>query len=111
MVNGSIMHEILPCPFPALISPSARGELSLLSPSEFDVQRVFPRRNGLVGNSRMVELSAAEFLSPDAFTGFRNTSTTRPAVVTTATALRSLASTQMFPATSKAIPSAPSRIG
>jgi len=36
-----------------LISPAVFGELSRLLPSEFEVQNFLPRRNGLVGNSRM----------------------------------------------------------
>ena len=69
---------------------------------------------GLVGNSRMCVSPAAmsaEFLSPAVFTGLRKTSKTLPSLVTTATAFLSLASTQILPARSKAMPSAPSRMG
>ena len=45
------------------------------------------------------------------FTGLRKTSMTFPSLVTTATAFRSLASTQIFPSRSRAMPSPPSRIG
>jgi len=54
-----------------LISPRLLGELSRRLRSEFDVQNCLPSRNGLVGNSRMVVLSAAKLRSPDEFTGLR----------------------------------------
>src|SRR5207249_10270326 len=109
------MQEILPMPGPAgLTSPPVLGKLSRLLRSELAVQKIFPLRKGLVGNSRIRLFptdGSAELLSPDAFTGLRKTSATLPSLVTTATAFRSLASTQMLPATSSAMPSPPSRIG
>jgi hypothetical protein len=52
------IQEILPrflvgVPPEASISPADRGELSRLSPSDIDVQKTFPVRKGLVGNSRI----------------------------------------------------------
>src|SRR5690242_13574466 len=97
------MQEILPrfAPEPPLISPAARGELSRRSPSELAVQKSEPIRNGLVGSSRMWLLPAsvsAALRSPALFTGLRNTSATRPSLVATTIALRSLAEFQMLPA-------------
>jgi len=51
---------------PASTSPAERGELSRRSPSEFEVQKIFPLINGLAGNSRMRVLPnavSAAFLS------------------------------------------------
>src|SRR5262245_11580483 len=109
------MQEILPRlgPF-GLISPAVLGELSRRLPSDWEVQNTFPVRNGLVGNSRIrvfPSAVSAEFLNPFEFTGLRNTSKTFPSLVTSATEFRSLGSTQIFPNTSSAIPSPPSRIG
>ena len=116
------MHEILPRgDAPGFTSPPTFGELSLLSPSEFEVQRIFPVKYGLLGNSRMFESSAtgavvgsAEFLKPAEFAGLRKTSITLGSLllfVTTTMAFRSLTEFQIFPARSKAIPSVPSRRG
>src|SRR5215831_3855321 len=103
------MQEILPrIAEPGTISPPVLGELSRRLPSDWDVQNTFPVRKGLVGNSRIFVLPSvvsAEFLRLSEFTGLRKTSSTLPSLVTTATALRSLASTQMLPATSRTIPS------
>ena len=90
------------------------GELSRRLPSDIDVQNSLSGRKGLVGNSRMClfpSAVSAEFLNPAEFTGLRNTSNTFPSLVTTATAFRSLASTQIFSSRSRAMPSPPSRIG
>src|SRR5262245_30340277 len=109
------MHEILPlvstAPL-ALSSPVVLGELSRRLPSELAVQNLLPASTGLVGNSRMWLFPApsAEFLSPAALTGLRNTSMTR-CLVTTTIALRSLAEVQILPSRSSAMPSAPSRYG
>src|SRR4030095_6778390 len=109
------MQEILPTLDPiGLISPAVLGELSRRLPSDWDVQNSFPIRNGLVGNSRMRVFPfavSAEFLNPLEFTGLRKTSKTLPCLVTNAPAFRSWASTQIFPNTSRAMPSPPSRIG
>src|SRR6266498_3807529 len=112
------MHEIFPlgAPVPP-ISPAVLGELSRRFPSLFAVQKVFPRRNGLVGNSRIRRLSIAEeFLKPKfgslgfVFTGFRKTSADTP-VPKIAIAFRSLTEAQIFPLMSKAMPSTPSSRG
>ena len=38
---------------PAFTSPALLGELSRLSPSDWEMQKTLPVMNGLVGNSRM----------------------------------------------------------
>src|SRR5215471_4339565 len=97
-----------------LIWPALLGALSRRLLSDCDVQNCLPSKNGLVGNSSIVafpSVVSAELLSPNEFTRLRNTSVTSPFLPTTTTALRSLASTQMLPALSKALPSAPSSKG
>src|SRR5262245_55574283 len=128
IISSWSMQEILAkgigpsCGAPPLTSPTSRGELSRRLPSDWDVQNNFPVRNGLVGNSRMwlfpTPFWSPAFLSPapngtggGKLTGLRKTSKTFPCLVTNATAFRSLASTQIFPNTSRAMPSPPSRIG
>src|SRR4029453_18727851 len=100
------MQEILPLDGPAgLTSPTSFGELSRRLPSLFAVHNRIPRRNGLVGNSRIVVSSfAEEFLSPlFGFIGFRKTSADTP-FPKIAIAFRSLTETQIFPSWSKAMP-------
>ena len=46
-----------------LISPPSFGELSRRLPSLFAVQNRFPRRNGLVGNSRILSIVVADRIS------------------------------------------------
>src|SRR5688572_15542025 len=104
------MQEILPrAPTgpPELISPALFGELSRRLPSELAVQKVLPRRNGLVGNSSGPVLRS--FVT--ACGALRKTSLTRRFAETTTIALRSLAEFQMFPARSSAMPSVPSSRG
>ena len=99
------------------ISPAVLGELRAGFRTLFAVQNKFPRRNGLVGSSRIRPLSVAEeFLKPKfgslgfVFTGFRKTSaiSPRPKI---AIAFRSLTEAQIFPLMSKAMPSTPSSRG
>ncbi len=121
------MQEILPLKPTGpeeLISPAVFGELSRRLPSLFAVQNRFPRRNGLVGDSRILLSSVSvaegdgqlpagwqEFLSPVfRFTGFRKTSAATP-FPKIAIAFRSLTEAQIFPFWSKAMPSTPSRRG
>src|SRR5215510_6500550 len=112
IISSWSMQEILAkgigpsCAAPPLTSPTSRGELSRRLPSDWEVQNVFPVTNGLVGNSRICLFPSAvlaEFLNPFEFTALRNTSKTLPCLVTNATAFRSLASTQIFPNTSRAM--------
>jgi hypothetical protein len=56
-------------------------------------------------------LGSAELRRPEALTGLRKTSKTRPWLLIRAMAFRSFASTQMFPARSRMMPSPPSRMG
>src|SRR5688572_14710007 len=102
------MQEILPRFGPAgVISPAVLGELSRRSPSEFDVQSLRPARNGLAGLSSGPRLRNSVVASG----ALRNTSATTPVSATAAIELRSFAETQIFPASSSAIPSAPSSSG
>src|SRR6516162_3180805 len=94
------MQEILPMLGPAgLISPAVLGELSRRLPSDIDVQKTFPVKKGLVGNSRMwlfpTPFWSPAFLSPapngtggGKLTGLRKTSKTFRCLVTNATAFR-----------------------
>src|SRR5829696_6129582 len=102
------MQEIVPLGAAGLLSsPTVLGELSRRLPSEFEVQNLMPDRNGLVGVSSGPVLRSLVIGSG----GFRNISITLPVSVTTTMAFRSLASTQMLPAASRAMPSAPSIAG
>ena len=99
-----------------LTSPAVLGELSRRLPSDWDVQKTFPLRKGLVGNSRMWLFPTRCYAcvpQPGCgkLTGLRKISKTSPFLVTTATALRSLASTHMFSSRSRAIPSPPLKNG
>src|ERR687891_1971710 len=97
---------------PAFISPPLFGALSLRLPSLLAVQNTFPRRNGLVGNSRILLSSVAESFLRRVFglTGLRNTSAAAP-VPKIAIALRSLTEPQILPFWSNAMPSTPSSRG
>jgi MFS family permease len=109
--RSTFAQEILATTGPVgVASPPVLGKLSRREPSEEVTHSRRPARNGLVGNSSG-PLSRSLVVASGAFRKTSVTFPSSPRGETATSALRSFTATQMLPATSSAMPSAPSSSG